>query len=136
MNNRSNLRDNLLRADGIDPAGVSSEELQRLRRLLGGRTLTRCIGKLAAAAAVLMLVAAGMYFFGTSTNRVWAQVLDNVRRTRGYQCHDVTERVEITAEGEERTGRSETITYISEERYNRKLMRRQKECVVASQPVS
>lgn len=115
MNNRPNFRDNLLRADGIDPVGVSSEELQWFRQLLGGRTLLRRIGKLAAAAAVLMLVAGGVYFFAGSTNRVWAQVLDNVRSTNNFQCRMVTEFIRTTVEGEKETAKTETLTYASEQ---------------------
>ncbi len=124
MNNRENLRDNLLGADGLDPAGVSSEELQWFRGLLDrtssqsllrGRAVTRRITRWAAVAAVLMFAAAGVYFFGGGTSQVWAKVLDNVRKTDNYQYHETNETIEITAAGEERVYRGKGMTYVSGE---------------------
>ena len=123
MNNRENLRENLLRADGVDPEDVSMEELEwfrgalakgRSRRSFRARTVARRIARLAAAAVILISMVAGVYFFAGGSSRVWAKVLDNVRKTDNYQYHETNETIEIASTGEERVYGGEGITYISD----------------------
>jgi hypothetical protein len=124
MNKQPNIRDELLRADGIDPAGVSSSELEWFRGALAQRPAARSfrsrvvtwrVGRLAAAAAVLVLAAVGVYFFAGGTSRVWAKVLDNVRKTDNYRYHEINESMEVTTAGKERVYRGGGITYVSNE---------------------
>ncbi len=115
MNNRENIRDNLLRADGIDPASVSNEELRWFRGLFRGRAMARRLGRLLAAAAILILAAAGAYFFTGGASRVWAQVLNNVRKTNSFQCRTATERVTVIANDERDVWKNETIMHASEQ---------------------
>jgi len=124
MNKRPTIRDELLRADGIDPAGVSNPELEWFRgalaekpaaRSLRQRVVTRRIGRWAAVAAVLVLAVAGVYFFAGGSSRVWAKVLDNVRKTDNYQYHETNETTTVTATGEENVLRGEGIAYLSDD---------------------
>jgi len=124
MSKQPKLRDELLRADGIDPAGVSNPELEWFRGALArkpavrsfrSQVVTRHIGRWVAAAAILILSVAGIYLFAAGTSRVWAKVLDNVKKTDNYQYHETNESIEITAAGKERVRRGEGITYISNE---------------------
>jgi len=124
MDNRQDLRDKLLRADGIDPEDVSNAEWEWFRdaltpkelgRGLQGSVVRRRIARLAVAAAILMAVATGVYFLDGGTSRVWAEVLDKVRNTKSFQCRQTMERIRITADGQKDVTTTETITYASEE---------------------
>jgi len=102
VNNRENLRDNLLRADGIDPHRVSDREsngfAQLLDRAMPDRskwryTMQSRVVKLAAAAVILMAVA--IHFWGGSIEGVGvalADVLAQIEGFRPYRCRVTVEK--------------------------------------------
>ncbi len=143
MDRHDILRDRLLRADGIDPGGVSGAEIARLRRLLSpaehahlsGRQRWRSsLAKLAVAAAMAITTARAKTFLWTGTSAVvWAAVL---RKVNGFgTCVSRTRQVETTGprpdgfefatEKESKHYRSETYGSFTETYENGKLTTRQ-----------
>lgn len=139
MDNRENLRDKLLRADGIDPSAVSEVELARFRQLLHRakpatifwRTIMRTpVAKLTIAAAVIVFAAViAMHFYGGTSSTAWSAVLENVLtfdtcvcRTREVQTTGPRpDGFEFTAESESKKYRSETYGSFSENYKNGEL---------------
>ncbi len=143
MDRRDIMRDRLLRADGIDPGGVSGAELARLRRLLSPAERTRAserwrwrnsLAKLAVAAAMVIATARAKTFLWTGTSAlVWAAVLRKVKDfdTFVYRSREITttgprpDGFEFATEMEIREYRSETYGSFSEVYENGKPIRRQ-----------
>ena len=139
MDRHDIMRDRLLRADGIDPRGVSGAEMARFRRLVSpaGRahvSARRCwrssLAKLAVAAAMVLATARAKTFlwFGTSAV-VWAAVLRKVSGfgTCVFRTRAVTttgprpDGFELATEEESRNYRSETYGSFSETYENGRL---------------
>jgi hypothetical protein len=88
MNPHKIFRDELLRADNIDPSAVSETEMARFRQLPDGtepvtfrgkKIMKMHTAKLAVAAAVLVAALLGILFFRTTARSTWAAVLEKVR---------------------------------------------------------
>ncbi|UCG59527.1 MAG: hypothetical protein JSU70_08430 [Phycisphaerales bacterium] len=142
MGNRENLRDKLLRADGIDPSAVSEVELARFRHLLNRakpaaifwRTIMRTpVAKLTIAAAVIVFVAViAMHFYGGTSSTAWSAVLENVLtfdtcvcRTREVQTTGPRpDGFEFATDSESKKYRSETYGSFSENYRNGELFTR------------
>jgi hypothetical protein len=139
MDRHDIMRDRLLRADGIDPGGVSGVERARFRRLLspaeaghlsGRRCWTSSLAKLAVAAAMVIATARAKTFLWTGTSAlVWATVLRKVKYfdTCVYRTREVTttgprpDGFEFATETETKEHRSETYGSFSETYENGKL---------------
>jgi hypothetical protein len=142
MDRHDIMRDRLLRADGIDPGGVSGAEVARFRRLLspmrrthvsGRWRLGRTLAKLAVAAAMVIATARAKTFLWTGTSvLVWAAVLRKVKdfETCVYRSREITttgprpDGFEFATETETKEYRSETYGSFSETYENGKLTRR------------
>jgi hypothetical protein len=142
MGNRENLRDKLLRADGIDPSAVSEVELARFRQLLNRakpatifwRTIMKTpIARLTVAAAVVVFAAViAMHFYGGTSGTAWSAVLENVLTfdTCGCRVRSIEttgprpDGFEFTAESESKKYRSETYGSFSENYKNGELFTR------------
>jgi hypothetical protein len=143
MDRHDIMRDRLLRADGIDPQGVSAAETARFRRLLspaehthvsGRRRWRSSLAKLAVAAAVALATARAKTFLWTGTSAVvWAAVLRKVNGfdTCVYRTREVTttgprpDGFEFATEKESRHYHSETYGSFTETYENGKLAMRQ-----------
>ncbi|MCL5281702.1 MAG: hypothetical protein M1376_17530 [Planctomycetes bacterium] len=136
------MRDRLLRADDIDPRGLSGAEIARFRRLLsptGHARLSRArhwrssLAKLAVAAGVVLATARAKTFLWTGTSAVvWAAVLRKVNGfdTCVFRTREVTttgprpDGFEFATEKESKNYRSETLGSFSETYEDGKLIRR------------
>jgi hypothetical protein len=126
------MRDRLLRADGIDPGGVSGTEVARFRRLLSPakgvhlsvrRRWRSSLAKLAVAAAMVITTARAKTFLWTGTSAlVWAAVLRKVKdfETCVYRSREITttgprpDGFEFATETETKEYRSEIYGSFSE----------------------
>ena len=142
MDRHDIMRDRLLRADGIDPGGVSGAERARFRRLLspakhshvsGRRHWRSSLAKLAVAAAMVITTARAKTFLWTGTSAlVWAAVLRKVKEfdTCVYRSREITttgprpDGFEFATETETKEYRSEIYGSFSETYENGKLIRR------------
>jgi hypothetical protein len=142
MDRHDIMRDRLLRADGIDPGGVSGAEVARFSRLLspgqhvhlsGRRRWRSSLAKLAVAAAMVIATAKARTFLWTGTSAlVWAAVLRKVKDfdTCVYRSREITttgprpDGFEFATEIETKEYRSETYGSLSEAYENGKLTRR------------
>jgi hypothetical protein len=142
MDRHDIMRDRLLRADGIDPGGVSGAEVTRFRRLLspaeharvcGGRHWRNSLAKLAVAAAMVVATAKAKTFLWTGTSAlVWAAVLRKVNDfdTCVYRSRETTttgprpDGFEFATETETKDYRSEIYGSFSETYESGKRIRR------------
>jgi hypothetical protein len=142
MDRHDIMRDRLLRADGINPGGVSGAEVARFRSLLspgkhvhlsGRRHWRSSLAKLAVAAAMLIATARAKTFLWTGTSTlVWAAVLRKVKDfdTCVYRSREITttsprpDGFEFATETETKEYRSEIYGSFSETYENGKLTRR------------
>ncbi len=142
MDRHDIMRDRLLRADGIDPGGVSGAEIARFRRLVsppehihisGRRHWRSSLAKLAVAAAMVITTAKAKTFLWTGTSAlVWATVLRKVKdfETCVYRSREITttgprpDGFEFATETETKEHRSEIYGSFSEVYENGKLIRR------------
>ncbi len=142
MDRHDIMRDRLLRADGIDPQGVSGTEIARFRELLspaehahlsGRRSVRRTLARLAVAAAMVLATARAKTFLWTGTSAVvWAAVLRKVNGfdTCVFRTREITttgprpDGFEFATEKESKEYRSETHGSFSETYENGKLTTR------------
>jgi hypothetical protein len=142
MDRHDIMRDRLLRADGIEPGGVSGAEVARFRRLVspaehahvsGRRHWRSSLAKLAVAAAMVITTARAKTFLWTGTSAlVWAAVLRKVKDfdTCVYRSREITttgprpDGFEFATETESKECRSETYGSFTEVYENGKLTRR------------
>jgi len=104
MDNEKKLFQKLLKADGIDPAGITESERAAFGKMLDGQSKPRLskpghwpdiwriimnnrITKFAAAAVIIVAVLVGINsFLGTGASIVWADVLEQISEARPYAC--------------------------------------------------